>query len=253
MPSLFICHGSPMMAIQHTPYTASLAEIGRQFQPKAIVIFTAHWESSVTTISFVEGIYETMYDFGGFDPELYRINYPARGLPVVAELVEQRLEAAGIRTNRDAVRGLDHGAWVVLRKIFPDASIPVVQVSVNPYLSPREQFEIGAALRDLGNQEIMVIGSGGTSHNLRNIKWGQIEPEPWTVAFDDWLLEGAAHKDYEKLFEYETLAPHARLAVPRAEHFVPFYIAMGAGKSSTTKVWHRSYEFGTLSLISLEF
>lgn len=254
IPSLFVCHGSPMLAIEDNEYTHSLQETGKRIRPNAIVIFTAHWESHMTTISYKDDIYETIYDFGGFSPELYQVKYPAKGSTAIARLVEERFKVAGIPTKRDEKRGLDHGSWVMLRYLYPNADIPVVQISVNPYLPAKEQFEIGQALRGLGKEGILVIGSGGTSHNLRMIKWGQTTPEEWTTEFDDWLLDKLLSRNLESLFEYDKLAPHASLAVPRPEHFVPLFIALGSGDENTqTKVLHRSYDAGTLSLISFEF
>lgn len=254
VPSLFICHGAPTLAIDDNDYTRFLQELGRRIQPKAIVIFTAHWENEITTISFKDDVYETIYDFGGFSDELYQMKYPAKGSTKVASMVEDRFNSHGISFNRDVKRGLDHGSWVVLRLLYPDADIPVIQVSVNPYLIPKEQFKIGEALRSLGSEDILVIGSGGTSHNLGMIKWGQSTPEAWTEAFDDWLIEKLQNKQVDSLFDYQNLAPNAHLAVPRAEHFVPLFIAYGSGDDiNPPKLLHRSYQFGTLSHIAFEF
>lgn len=254
VPSLFICHGAPTLAIENNEYTKFLNELGRRYHPKAIVIFTAHWESEITTISKKDGAYETIYDFGGFSEELYKVKYPAKGSTEIAAMIEEKLNNHAIPSKTDQVRGLDHGSWVVLRLLYPEANIPVIQVSVNPYLSPKEQFNIGAAMRDLRKENIMIIGSGGTSHNLGMIKWGQTTPEAWTEEFDNWLIDHIENKDLDTLFNYESLAPHARLAVPRAEHFVPLFIALGSGsKDHQSKLLHRSYQFGTVSHIVFEF
>lgn len=254
VPSLFICHGAPLLAIQDNEYTRFVQELGKRYTPNAIVIFTAHWESSIPLISYHDKVYETIYDFGGFSPELYQVKYPAKGSVATASIVEQRLKRHGIDSARDDQRGLDHGSWVVLKLLYPKANIPVVQISVNPYLPPREQYKIGEALRGLGDQDILVVGSGGTSHNLRSIQWGQSDPEAWTVAFDDWLIDTLQNRDLESLFQYEALAPHAGLAVPRAEHFVPLFITLGSGdENNQPKLLHRSYDYGTLSHIVFEF
>jgi 4,5-DOPA dioxygenase extradiol len=252
LPSLFLAHGSPMLAIEDTAYTRFLESLGQKYKPKAIVIFTAHWETETLTISTIDGTYETIYDFYGFPPELYAVKYPAKGSPKLASLLKEKFAAAGISSKPDKSRGLDHGSWTMLSKMYPNADIPVVQISVNPFLSPEQQYRIGEVLRWLGKDEILVIGSGVTVHNLRIINWGQTEPEPWAVAFDDWLIENINKQDLESLFNYEKLAPNAKLAVPRPEHFVPLYIAMGSG-SGTAKVIHRSYDLGTLSYLCLEF
>ena len=254
VPSLFLAHGSPMLAIENTPYTAFLSTLGNQIKPKAIVIFTAHWESETLTISSTDEVYETIYDFYGFPDELYAITYPARGSKQIADLVGEKLMKAGITVRKDTKRGLDHGSWTLLHRMYPNADIPVVQVSVHPFLPAREQFAIGRALQGLGDDDMLVIGSGVTVHNLRMIKWGQTTPEPWAVAFDDWLIEQVKKLDLESLFRYDTLAPFASQAVPRPEHFVPFFVAMGSGdQNEKAEVIYRSYEFGTLSYLCFQF
>jgi 4,5-DOPA dioxygenase extradiol len=254
VPSLFLAHGSPMLAIEETPYTAFLAELGKQLRPKAIVIFTAHWESPVLTVSRMDDVYETIYDFGGFPPELYQVKYKARGSIAVADEVVRRFAEKGIATRTDAKRGLDHGSWTMLHRMYPDADIPVVQLSVHPFLPAEEQYRIGEALRGLGDEDILVIGSGVTVHNFGEIKWGQKQAEQWAVEFDDWLIEHMASKDYETLFRYKELAPHARRAVPREEHFVPLYLALGsASQSAEAKPIYRGYDFGTMSYLCMSF
>lgn len=252
IPALFLAHGSPMLAIEQTPYTDFLAKLGERYEPRAIVIFTAHWESETLTISSTDDVYDTIYDFGGFPDELYQVKYPARGSKAIAAMLEQKLTANGIEVRTDSVRGLDHGAWTLLHRMYPKADIPVVQVSVNPYLAPERQYRIGEAIRGLGRQGILVIGSGVTVHNLRMVNWGQKTPEPWAVSFDDWLLEKLQSGDLNALFHYAEQAPYARQAVPRAEHFVPLFIAMGSGEGEAQMI-HRSYDLGTLSYMCLQF
>lgn len=254
VPSLFISHGSPTLAVEKNEYTDFLRELGNNIKPKAIVVFTAHWENDVTTISFRDDTYDMIYDFGGFDREMYSIQYPAKGSQKVAALLKSRLEEQGITSKEDYKRGLDHGAWVVLRLMYPEANIPVVQVSINPWLSPEEQYRIGSAIKELKQEDILIIGSGGTVHNLRSIKWGATEPEPWAVEFDDWLIEKVRDKDKIALFSYEQLAPHAKMAVPRGEHFAPFFITLGSGIEDNEGIpIYRGYNYGTLSHICFEF
>jgi 4,5-DOPA dioxygenase extradiol len=254
MPSLFINHGAPTMALAESDYTRFLRETGKRLKPKAIVMYSAHWEARVPTISFAEGPLETIYDFGGFPDELYRMTYPAHGSPVLAEWVESLFKQHDIPTQRDFERGLDHGSWVFLRYMYPDADIPIVSVSVNPYLPPVEQYKIGEALRGIGKEDVLVIGSGTTVHNFNEIKFGQAFPEPWAVEFDDWIADKVVSQDVNSLLQYETLAPHARRAVPRAEHFVPLFLAMASSQGTEKpKVLWRGYEFGTFSYSCFEF
>ncbi|KRE41180.1 DODA-type extradiol aromatic ring-opening family dioxygenase [Paenibacillus sp. Soil522] len=254
MKPLFLAHGSPMLAIEQNEYSRFLEQTGAGLKPDAIVIFTAHWETEVVTISSKDDEYETIYDFYGFPDELYQVKYPAKGSTKAAALVGRLLKESGIPAAYDTNRGLDHGSWTMLKHMFPKADIPVVQVSVNPYRSAEEQYRIGEALRSLSSLNILLIGSGVTVHNLRAVKWGQQEPESWAVEFDEWLIEKMNKQDLNSLFQYEQLAPHAKMAVPRAEHFVPLYIALGSGQAEAApEVIYRSYQFGTLSYLSLQF
>ncbi|RUS46242.1 class III extradiol ring-cleavage dioxygenase [Cohnella sp. AR92] len=251
---LFVGHGSPLMAIQDSPCTEFLAEYGKRKKPKAIVVFTAHWESEVLAISSIDGAYDTIYDFGGFPPEMYTIKYPAPGDPGLAARIGESLDKLGIAHRFDTKRGLDHGSWVPLRRMYPDADIPVVQISIHPFLPPSEQFRIGTALRGLDQEDILVLGSGATVHNFRAMNFNAKQPDAWAVAFDDWLVDRIQRKELDELFRYEELAPNARTAVPRPDHFVPLYLAFGsADPASTATEAHRSYEMGSLSYLSVEF
>ncbi|MGG1552566.1 DODA-type extradiol aromatic ring-opening family dioxygenase [Paenibacillus ferrarius] len=251
---IFVGHGSPMMAIQHTPCTEFLLEYGSKLAPKAIVIFTAHWETDTLTISSTDDIYDTIYDFGGFPDELFQIKYPARGDSALAKSLAERFAAKGITTRLDTQRGLDHGSWVPLLRMFPTPICPVVQISVNPYLPPAEQYRIGEALRGLDQEDILVIGSGATVHNLRALNWGATSPDAWALEFDEWLIAGLEAQNLPSLFNYAEEAPHARMAVPRPEHFVPLYLAMGSGDPARKpSVIHRSYELGSLSYLAVSF
>lgn len=253
-PSLFLAHGAPLIAIQDNDYTRFLRKLGENLRPKAIVIFTAHWESEILTISATDDVYDTIYDFSGFPDELYRMKYPAKGSTRIAAMLADRFKKQGIPVQQNTKRGLDHGSWTLLHHLYPHADIPVVQLSVNPFLAPREQYRIGEALQGLNQEDILVIGSGVTVHNLRMLQWGQSTTEAWAIEFDDWLVEKMQNKEWETLFAYEEKAPHARLAVPRAEHFVPLFIAMGSGGAQVdARVIHRSYEHGTLSYLCLQF
>lgn len=254
---LFIAHGSPMMALEDTPAARFLDELGRKLKPKAIVVFSAHWESPVLTLSSPAGVFDTIHDFGGFPPELHAMQYSAQGSPELLEKLMERFRTAGIEVEQSE-RGLDHGSWVPLSRMFPQANIPVVQASVHPFLPPQEQFRIGAALRGLEEEGVLVIGSGVTVHNLRRIDWRRPQVgeyvEKWAYDFDSWLVEKLEQKDHEALFRYMEEAPNAREAVPREEHFVPLFIVLGSSDPGRqAQVIHRSYEFGVLSYMSLQF
>ncbi|HZG17726.1 MAG TPA: class III extradiol ring-cleavage dioxygenase [Candidatus Bathyarchaeia archaeon] len=252
--SLFLAHGSPMLVIEDHAYTQFLKQLAASMpRPKAIVIFTAHWESPVQLISGASA-YETIYDFYGFPDELYQVTYPAKGEPALAKKIQHLFADAGIPSEIDLERGLDHGAWSVLKLLYPEADIPVIALSVNPSLSNEQQYKIGKALASLRNEEVLIIGSGGTVHNLRRINWDGGQAESWAVQFDDWFQEKLTVWDTQQVFDYERLAPHAQAAVPRNEHFIPLLLAMGtADETRKAQLLHRSYQLGTLSLSGWQF
>lgn len=268
LPTFFVAHGAPSLALEANAYTDFLGGLAREWpdrypKAEAIVLFTAHWEHRVQRISAVER-YEMIYDFSGFPDGLYQVRYPAQGHPELAEEIRGLLQAEGIPAELDTSRGLDHGSWVPLSLLFPDARIPVVQMSVHPGLVPEEQYRIGRALSGLRRRNVLVLGSGGTVHNLWRVQWGASSPEPWAVAFDDWLGERLELWDTDSLFAYREAAPHALDAVPRNEHFIPLLYAMGAadpgecggapadGKPQAKQLF-RDYQYGSLSLSFWEF
>ncbi|MGE8203223.1 DODA-type extradiol aromatic ring-opening family dioxygenase [Heyndrickxia sp. NPDC080065] len=251
LPSLFIAHGSPLLAIENNDYTKFLNQLGQSLpRPKAIVLFSAHWESEVQQVSRVDQ-YSTIYDFGGFDPALYSIKYPAHGNLDHAQEIEELLTQNGISFKNETTRGLDHGAWIVLRMLYPNAEIPVIAMSVNPNLTPEQQYKIGKAISILREKDILIIASGGTVHNLRALKWADNgEVDPWALEFDDWLAKNLENWDLQTLFNYNSLAPNAPLAVPPYgnEHFIPIFYAMGAADNHPkSTLLHRSFRYGNLS------
>ncbi|WP_411683160.1 DODA-type extradiol aromatic ring-opening family dioxygenase [Clostridium thailandense] len=251
--SLFLCHGAPTLALDSNEYTNFLKELGEKIKPKAIVVFTAHWESEITKISSIDTSYEMIYDFYGFSKELYGIKYGAKGSIKIATKIQDLLKIQGIESQLDTGRGLDHGVWDILYIMYQEAKIPVIQVSVNPDMPMNKQYKLGEAIKSLGKEDILVIGSGSTVHNLGTIDWKATEAEQWAVEFDNWLIEKVENSDKDSLFSYQDLAPYAKQAIPREEHIVPLFIAMGSGQSITPKLLHRSYAYGTLTYICFEF
>jgi len=255
MPAYFIAHGAPSLVLDEHEYTDFLKSFSKtQPKPKAIVLFSAHWESRTQTISDVPGVYETIYDFGGFQDELYSMKYPARGDKRLSDEIEESFKSQGIESAINVERGLDHGAWAILKLMYPEADIPVVALSVNRYLSNEEQYKIGQALAGLREKDVMIIGSGGTVHNLRRVDWRADKAADWAVAFDGWLKDKLTAWDTEALFQYRADAPFAAEAVPTSEHFIPLLLAMGSGDNvKKANLLHRSYQYGTLSLSCWQF
>ncbi|WP_276353337.1 DODA-type extradiol aromatic ring-opening family dioxygenase [Cohnella caldifontis] len=235
VPSLFIAHGSPMVAIEDSEYARYLEELGRTMsRPKAIVLFSAHWESGVQMVSEISA-YSMIYDFGGFPDELYRVVYPAKGDLALSRRVQQLLSDAGIEHRAELKRGLDHGSWTILRRMYPDADIPLIAMSVNPDLKPEEQYAIGKALASLRAEDVLVIGSGVTVHNfgLFGVR-DRDAVKALALGFENWLEARMKEWDVDSLYRYEELAPYGKVAVPPQgkEHFVPIFYAMGAADDS---------------------
>ncbi|MDS0525625.1 dioxygenase [Clostridium sp. SHJSY1] len=250
---LFLAHGSPMMAIEENGYTKFLNELGTKLAPKAVIVFTSHWDTDTLTISSSDATYNTMYDFYGFPKELYEIKYNAKGSDEIASKILDRLKAQGIQVKKDTTRGLDHGAWTLLMHVFPNADLPIIQVSVNSKLSPKEQIKIGTALKSFANEDILIIGSGNTVHNLRLVNYETDTIDSWAKEFDDWIITKLNSMDFDTLDNYKSLAPHANLAVPSPDHFIPLFIALGSSPDPNPKTIFRGYQLGNLSYLCFEF
>lgn len=228
MPTVFISHGAPMLAIQPGVTGPALEAFGRSLpRPKGIVMVSAHWETRAPMVSTVQQP-ETIHDFGGFPDELYRIQYRAPGAPELARRVKQMLDIAGLNAGLDAARGLDHGAWVPLLYLYPDANVPVTQLSIQPHLSPVHHYRVGEALRPLLEEEVLVIGSGSLTHNLREFRGRPGSVAPYVHAFQDWMKRSIEAKDIAAVLDYRRLAPEAERAHPTDEHLLPLFVALGA-------------------------
>ncbi|WP_245629728.1 DODA-type extradiol aromatic ring-opening family dioxygenase [Alicyclobacillus sendaiensis] len=252
MPSLFIAHGSPLLAIEDSVCGRYLDGLSRHLPvPRSIVVFSAHWTEGCQTIS-ASPQPDTLYDFYGFPEALYQIRYPAPGDPALAARIQELLVSAGIEARLDPSRGFDHGVWTILSRIFPDASIPVVSMSVDPALRPEHQFQIGQALAPLRQKGVLIIGSGATVHNLRMLRWDREDgqAEAWAEAFERWLESRITEGDLDALFAYREEAPYADWAAPRwgAEHLAPLFYAMGASHEQPKgRLLHRDWQYGSLA------
>ena len=232
LPSLFVPHGAPTFALKPGAAGAALRRHADTLpRPRAVVIISAHWDTAVPTVGTAARL-ETIHDFWGFPEELYAIRYPATGCREAAEEVIQAIAAAGLPVARDEVRGLDHGAWVPLRLMFPDADVPVIPLSLQSRGGPQAAFELGRALAPLAAKGFLIIGSGSITHNLRDFQmaWHNGGQTPdYVRAFADWFAERSASNDVPALLDYRHLAPSAARAHPTDEHLLPFYVALGAG------------------------
>jgi len=248
LPSLFISHGSPMLALQPGASGPALARLASQLpKPRAIVVVSAHWESRELRVGGAAQPL-TWHDFGGFPAELYQVQYPAPGNPTLAAEIIQLLAAANLPAQLDAEQPLDHGAWVPLSLMYPQADIPVVQVSLPSQQGPALQRKVGQALASLREQGVLLIGSGSITHNLGELDWhaGPDVIEPWAQAFRDWIVEKLAEQDHAALQDYRRQAPQAARNHPSDEHLLPLFFAEGAG--GQFKVEHSGFTLGALGM-----
>lgn len=248
LPTLFISHGAPTLLIDPVPTRDFLAALGAGMaRPRGIVCISAHWTTRVPMTTHTAQP-DLIYDFGGFPDELYRMTYPAPGNPALAERVAKLLENGGIDTGRDMARGLDHGAWVPLKLMYPHADIPVVQLSVQPHQSPAHHAAIGAALRPLREEGVLILASGSATHNLRDFFGRALDAPPpqYVREFDDWLCRAVEADDRDALLEYLDRGPNALANHPTPEHFLPLFVAMGAGGQG--RVLHRAFTYGVISM-----
>ncbi|QJQ97653.1 class III extradiol ring-cleavage dioxygenase [Halomonas sp. PGE1] len=238
LPSLFISHGSPMLALTRTPAHDFLRGLGQRLQPKAVVVVSAHWASRQLLVS-TSAHPETIHDFGGFPRELFECQYPAPGEPELALRLARELNAVPTE------RGLDHGAWVPLSLMFPQAEVPVVSLSLPVQWSNAELAALGERLAALRNENILVIGSGSLTHNLYEMQARDAAMPAWVGEFADWVEARLAEDDREALLAWES-APKARENHPTPEHFQPLLVAMGAGGQAERL--HHSVEHGVLAM-----
>ena len=257
LPTLFLSHGSPMQAVEPGAAGRAWEALGRDLpRPDAIVMASAHWETSLPMVTG-SARPETIHDFGGFPRALYDIRYAAPGAPDVANRASALLKEAGITAGIDGCRGLDHGAWVPLRWMYPDARIPVVQLAVQPGRGPAHHLALGRALEPLRDEGVLLIGSGHTTHNLRDFmmdRRGTGAVAPYAAEFAQWVGDRLRSNDTDALVAYREKAPHAVRAHPTDEHFLPLFVAYGAGgERPRVESVLEAYEGNALALHSWMF
>jgi len=256
LPSIFVSHGAPTLPLSPIPAREFLRGLGSTLgRPEAILCISAHWETRDPAVSTAARP-ETIHDFYGFPAPLYELRYPAPGAPALAARAARRLEEAGFTCERDPAHGLDHGAWVPLLLMYPKADIPTAQLSVQMPRGSAHHVAVGRALAPLREAGILILGSGGATHNLAEFRASAPDapPLPHVAAFDAWLAEAAAAGDEESLVDYRLKAPAASRVHPREEHFLPFLVAFGAGgPAARGRRLHRSFSHGALSMAAFAF
>jgi 4,5-DOPA dioxygenase extradiol len=264
MPSIFVSHGSPMIALEPGAAGAFMQRLGPAIsatfgKPRAIVAVSAHTAARAPVL-LAGPRHEAVYDFGNFDPKLFTLRYDVAGAPELATRVAGLLGDAGIASHTLPESGLDHGNWTALRYLFPEADIPVLPLAFVPTQSPAQQFALGEALASLGAEGILVMGSGSITHNLRRALAGglrntAVQPEiPESRAFRDWMHTRSAARDWDTLFDYRARAPHAVDMHPTDEHLLPWFVAAGAGGREATPLrLHDSVTLGSLGMDAYAF
>jgi 4,5-DOPA dioxygenase extradiol len=255
MPSLFISHGSPMFALEPGQAGPLLTQLGDSLpRPKAVAVISPHWMTRGAAVC-TNPLPETIHDFGGFDPRLYQMQYPAPAVTEYAQHAINLLASAGWNPVADTRWGFDHGAWVPLTYLYPKADVPVFQISLPVGLSEARAFEYGQALSDLREQGVLVIGSGSLTHNLSEFRGQAADApvQPYVSAFVQWVREAVQNGDAASLKRTFELAPHAHRAHPSDEHYLPLLVAMGAAQGAFQSTRGRLIDGGvTHGLLSMD-
>jgi 4,5-DOPA dioxygenase extradiol len=256
LPTLFLSHGSPMMALEPSPARDFLSQLGRALgRPEAVLVASAHWETQRPQLNAV-AVNDTVHDFYGFPPALHAMLYPAPGAPELAERVAMLLNQFGLAADLDRERGLDHGAWVPLTLMYPAHDIPVLQLSLQSGLGPAHHLALGQAITALRADNVLVIGSGSFTHNLGRLRGSApgAPPPADVVAFADWVNDALVQHRTDELLAYRCKAPYAALQHPTEEHLLPLFVALGAaGESAVASRLHTSTSYGALRMDAYAF
>ncbi|CAM2810501.1 DODA-type extradiol aromatic ring-opening family dioxygenase [Vibrio diazotrophicus] len=257
MPALFLSHGSPMMALEHSQTTEFFKQLSDKFpEPKAIVIFSAHYDRRGPVTITSGHTLGTIHDFYGFPKPLYDIDYSAKGAPELAQKAAKLLQDAGISAQLDSNQGLDHGAWIPMLYMYPQKNVPIIQVSINSYMDAVSHYEIGRWLRPLREEGVLFVGSGGISHNLREIFAPVQDPHRVEKVnqFTGWVSDQLASGNISALLDYLNQAPHARFNHPTPDHYLPLPCILGTSYDDEVgQVLHRAIDLEILALDAYGF
>jgi 4,5-DOPA dioxygenase extradiol len=250
-PVLFISHGAPTLAIEPGLLGPQLQRLGQQLQGiRAVLVVSPHWQTRGVKV-MATAKPETVHDFGGFPARLYELRYPAAGQPELANEAARLLAAAGFATDLDERRGLDHGAWVPLSHLLPQANVPVFQVSMPFDLSTQSAFKLGQTLAPLREQGVLIMASGSMTHNLHEFRQSASHPQAYALEFANWVKTAVLANAVQPIIQYRTEAPHAQRAHPTEEHFLPLLVALGAQGAGDTPQWiNGGVTHGVLSMDS---
>jgi 4,5-DOPA dioxygenase extradiol len=254
MPALFIGHGSPMNAIEDNVFSRRWTEIGNEIgKPKAILCISAHWLSAGTWVTAMQNP-KTIHDFYGFPQELFAVQYPAKGNQILAEEIRELVKRPKIQADEKSW-GLDHGTWSVLNKMYPEADVPVLQLSIDMSEPASFHYELGKSLRALRERGVMILGSGNIVHNLRRIDWGLPQQgSSWALQFDEWAKGRLENRDHKALTEDFMSSQEGRLSVPTPDHYLPMLYVLGASdEKDHLKFEVEGCDMGSISMRSFSF
>jgi 4,5-DOPA dioxygenase extradiol len=254
MPVLFIGHGSPMNGIEHNEFSDSWAKLAKEIPlPKAILVISAHWLSKGTKITAMD-FPETIHDFGGFPKELFDVQYPAPGNPELAKETAAIIQSAEVELTHDW--GLDHGAWTVIKNMYPDATIPVLQLSIDYTKGPQFHYKLAKELSSLRSKGVLIMGSGNMVHNLRMISFDQMDKEfgfDWAIEMNDIFKKHINSRNHQALVNYESLGSGAKLAIPTPDHYYPLLYSLGLqNKNDEAAIFNDKLMAGSLTMTSLK-
>lgn len=256
MPILFIGHGSPMNGIENNDFSQQWAKTAAAIKPpNAILVISAHWLTNGTFITAMDKP-KTIHDFGGFPDALFAVQYPAPGDPLLAQETRALIQSTNVGLDHDW--GLDHGAWTVLRKMYPDASIPVLQLSIDYSKPAAYHYQLARELSALRKKGVLIIGSGNMIHNLRMVAWDKMDVPnfgyDWAIEMHELFRNKITERDHQALINYETLSKSARLAIPTPDHYFPLMYILGLqGKNETPVFFNDQLVAGSLNMTSVKF
>jgi 4,5-DOPA dioxygenase extradiol len=255
MPVLFIGHGSPMNGIENNSFSNYWKQLAKEIPlPKAVLVISAHWLSRGTRITAME-FPKTIHDFGGFPQELFDVQYPAPGDPALAKQTASLITSVGVELDHDW--GLDHGTWTVVRHMYPEANIPVLQLSIDYSKDARYHYELAKELFELRKKGVLILGSGNMVHNLRMVAWDKLNQEgygfDWAIQMNSKFKELIGNGSHDLLIDYEKLGREAQLSIPTPEHYLPLLYTLGLkGKTDDVSFFNDKAVGGSLTMTSLK-
>lgn len=256
MPVLFVGHGSPMNGIEDNEFSCRWKKMAAEIPvPKAVLVISAHWftpDTRITAMNFPQ----TIHDFGGFPQELFDVQYPAPGSPSLAQETIDIIKSAKVVPDHDW--GLDHGAWTIVRHMYPDAKIPVLQLSLNYNKAPQYHYDLGKELYHLRKKGVLIIGSGNMVHNLRMVAWDKLNTDnfgyDWAIQMNNTFKTLITEGNHAPLIKYDALGKEARLAIPTPEHYLPLLYSLSLqGKNEQAQFFNDKAVAGSLTMTSVKF